>query len=125
MEVLVAVVLLVIVFFGLAQMYWRGRVQMDYEETRRKATAAAQARLDGIRRDYGYDDLPALAARDTTYTVDNRTFAVAHEVMPGVPEAQATTLTITVTWTEQVAGNDVDRTLTCTTILGRGMPWPH
>jgi hypothetical protein len=111
------------VFFGLAQIYARGRTQLDYEEDRRKATAVAQAQLDGIRRDYRYDHLPTLAGTDTTYTVDNRQFTVSHNVTAGFPEDQATTVALTVTWSARVTSGLVDRTLNCTTILARGLPW--
>jgi Tfp pilus assembly protein PilV len=123
LETLVAAFLLIFVFFGLAQIYYRGRVQLGFEEDRRKATAVAQARLDGIRRDFAYDDLPALAGTDTTYTVDNRTYTVSHAVAAETPEPKATTITLTVTWQAIVRGNPIDRTLVVTTILGRGLSW--
>jgi len=122
LEVLIAASLLLILFFGLSLTYMRGRTQVDYEEDRRKATAVAQARLDGIRRDFRYDDLPGLDGTDTTFVVDNRTFTVSHSVAADVPEPQATTMGVTVTWNAKVNGADVSRTLTTATILGRGMP---
>lgn len=127
LEVFVAAILLIIVFLGLAQTYWRGRRQIDYEEDRRKATAVLQARFDGIRRDYRYYDLPLLdgtrpEATDTTYVVDGRRFTVSHSVTQGVPEAQATTLTLTVLWKARVGSTQINRTLSATTILGRAMP---
>ena len=121
LEVLIAAVLLMVVFFGLAQLYARGRGQLNHEEDRRKATAVAQARLDGLRRDFGYDDLPGLDGTDTTFAVDGRDFAVAHDITADAPETNATTITLTVTWTARVGGGEVDRTLTTTTILGRGL----
>jgi prepilin-type N-terminal cleavage/methylation domain-containing protein len=121
-EVLVAAVLLLIVFFGLAQVMMRGRRQVDLEEERRKATAVAQARLDGLRSDYRYDTLPALDTTDTTFVVENKSFQVSHQVTPGTPEPQATTIALTVTWSASINGSPVARTLTATTMLGRGMP---
>ena len=123
-EVLVAATLLVIVFFGLADTYSRGRRQLVYEEDRRKATAVLQARMDGIRRDFGYDELPDLADTDSTFVVEGRDYVVAHQVTPGVPEDQATTITLTVTWMARVEGANVARTHACTYIIGREMPWP-
>lgn len=122
LEVMVACALLMIVFLGLAETFRRGRGQVDLEEDRRKATAVVQARLDGIRRDWRYDDLPGLDGTDTTLVVDGAPYTITHDVEPGVPEAQATTLTLTVTWFARVAGNDVPRSQVLTTILGRGMP---
>ena len=122
-ETLIAAFLLLIVFFLLAQAYSRGRVQLNYEEDRRRATEVLQARLDGIRRDVRYDDLVALAGTDTTYVVDNRAYTVSHQLQAGTPEAQSTTLTLTVTWNAEVDGAAVPRTHTCPTILARGMPW--
>jgi type II secretory pathway pseudopilin PulG len=121
-ETMIAAILLIVVFFGLAQVYARGRRQIDYEEDRRKASAVAQARLDGIRRDFRYDDLPGLAGTDTTYAVDGRTYTVGHAVQAGVPEAQATTVTVTVAWNAAIEGGTVARDLACTTILARGLP---
>jgi hypothetical protein len=121
---MIAAALLLIVFFGLAQIYNRGRVQLDYEEDRRKATAVLQDHLDGIRRDYTYDNLMDLDGTTVTYTVDNRTFTVTTNVSTASPEAQATTLHATVTWTAMVYGTAVTRVHECTTVLGRGMPWP-
>lgn len=121
-ETMIAAMLLVLVFFGLAQVYARGRRQIDFEEDRRKASAVAQARLDGIRRDLRYDDLPALAGTDTMYTVDGRSFVVSHEVQTETPEAMATTVTVTVTWNAAIEGENVARDLACTTILARGLP---
>jgi hypothetical protein len=120
--VLVAAVLLLIVFFGLAQVTVRGRRQVDLEEDRRRATAVAQARLDGLRSDYRYETLPGLDGTDTTFVVDNRDYAVSHAVQPGVPEGQATTIALTVTWNAKINGSDVPRSLSATTVLGRGMP---
>jgi Tfp pilus assembly protein PilV len=127
LEVFVAAILLIIVFLGLAQTYWRGRREIDYEEDRRKATAVLQARFDGIRRDHRYSDLPLMdgtrpVATDTTYTVDGRRFTVSHSITQGVPEPQATTVTLTVTWKARVGSTQVNRSLSATTILGRAMP---
>lgn len=121
-EVMVAAVLLLIVFFGLTQIYVRSRTQIDYEEDRRKATAIAQARLDGIRRDYRFDGLAALDGTDTTMVSDRRDYVVAHTVAVGAPESQAATVTVTVTWQAMVEGSPVDRKHEATTIFGRGMP---
>ena len=118
---MVASILLIIVFFGLAQIYTRSRTQLDYEEDRRKATAIAQARLDGLRRDYRYDTLPSLNGTDTTFVADGRSYTVSHNISPHYPDSHATTCSLVVTWTAKVSGNDVARTLEATTILGRGM----
>jgi Tfp pilus assembly protein PilV len=122
LEVMVAALLLLIVFFGLAQLYTRGRTQMGYEEDRRKATAVAQARLDGIRRDYGYDALAALNGTTTSYTVDGRNFSVLHAVTTDSPEPQSTSITLTVSWAAKTYSGTVTRSLNTTTILARGMP---
>ncbi len=122
LEVMIAAVLLVMVFFGLAQLYTRGRTQIDYEEDRRKATAVAQARLDGLRRDYTYDLLPPLNGTDTTFTVDNRGFRVHHVIRAEWPQVNATTESLVVSWTARTYGGPITRTLNTTTIVGRGMP---
>lgn len=121
-EVLVASVLLLLVFFGLAQVTMRGRGQVDLEEDRRRATAVLQARLDGLRSDYRYDTLPGLDGTDTTFAVGNGSFRVSHDVTPGTPEGQATTIALTVTWNARINGALVARSVSATTMLGRGMP---
>lgn len=121
-EVMVAAFLVLIVFFGLAQFYARGRTQVDYEEDRRKATAVAQARLDGLRRDFRYEELAALDGTDTTYVVDGRNFVVSHVILADNPEEHATTCSLLVTWSARVGATTVDRTLEATTMLGRGLP---
>lgn len=122
LEVMIAAFLLIIVFFGLAQIYTRSRTQLDYEEDRRKATAVAQARLDGLRRDYRFDLLPALDGTDTTIVADRRDYTISHHIFPHMPDSHATTCSLTVTWTANVGGTPVDRTLEATTILARAMP---
>jgi hypothetical protein len=118
---MIAAVLLLIVFFGLTQIYMRSRTQIDYEEDRRKATAVAQARLDGIRRDYRFDDLLSLHGVDTTMVADQRTYTVRCSVRADDPDLHATTIKVLVTWQAMVNGSPVDRTHETTTILGRGL----
>jgi Tfp pilus assembly protein PilV len=122
LEVMIAAIILIIVFLGLAQFYWRGRRQIDYEEDRRKATAVVQARFDGLRRDYHFDHLSSLNNTDTTYVVDNRSFRIHHTVTANAPETNATTVRLDVTWVAKVGGSNVNRTMQATTILGRGLP---
>ncbi len=121
LEVLVAAFLLMVVFFGLAHIYTRGRVQMDHEEDRRRATAVLQARLDGIRRDYTFSTLPSLngAENDTTYDVDDWPYTVHHVVTMDTPEIGAATVELTVTWAIPNDPQGDTRSLTATTILGR------
>jgi type II secretory pathway pseudopilin PulG len=121
LEVMIAAFLLIIVFFGLAQIYTRSRTQIDYEEDRRKATAVAQARLDGIRRDYTFDTISELIGRDTTIVSDRREYDISHFIFPHYPDSHAVTCSLIVAWTASVAGTDVERTLEATTILGRSI----
>ncbi len=126
LEVMIAAMLLVIVFFGLAQLYTRGRKQIAYEEDRRDATAVAQARLDAVRRDYHYASLPSQNGNqnDTTYYVEGRQFKVHHVVTPESPDSFATTVTVTVTWQAKTQSTTVDRTLSTTTVLARELLTP-
>jgi hypothetical protein len=120
---MVASLLLLVVLFGLAQFYTRGRTQVDFEEYRRKATAVAQTRMDALRRDFRYDDLPGLDGSDTTYVVDGKSYLVTHEVRSPVPPgSQSTEVILNVIWTLSVAGSDVPDTLQTISMLGRGMP---
>jgi Tfp pilus assembly protein PilV len=122
-EVLVAAILLLVVFFSVALVYMYGRRQTVYEEDRRRASAVAEARLEALRRDYGYDDLPAVNGTTTNFTMDGRTYAVRHVVTAESPQANATTISITVTWNARAGNATISRTLVCTTILARGLPW--
>jgi hypothetical protein len=128
---MVSAMLLVIVFYGLAQIYWRGRRQVDMEEDRRRATAVVQARLDGIRRDYSFDVLvDSLNGRTRSFKVDGRTYSVLHQVIPAVDRSvspavnlEADTLKLTVSWTAKTYSGTVTRSMPATvTVLARGMP---
>ncbi|MBI5836771.1 MAG: hypothetical protein HZB25_05980 [Candidatus Eisenbacteria bacterium] len=122
-EVLVGATLLLVVFFSVALIYMYGRRQTVYEEDRRRASAVAEARLEAIHRDEVYEGLPALQGTTTNFAVDGRTYSVAHAVTAESPQANATTLTITVTWNARAGNTTIARTLECTTILARGMAW--
>jgi hypothetical protein len=119
---MVASMLVILVFTGVSQYYVGGRRQLDYEEDRRAATELLADRFDGIRREYLYDELPALSGTDTTYVLYNRSYLISHVVVPGYPETHATTLRLTASWTAKVAGADVARSMDAATILARGMP---
>lgn len=122
-EVMVAAVVLLLVYFGAAQYAARSRTQMDLDESRRVANSIARARLESLRREESFDTLATLAGRDTTYVVGTRTYTVTHAVQAGVPETFASTVTVTVGWNKLIGGNTVPRTLTLTSIFGRSIPW--
>ncbi len=122
-EVMVAAVILLLVYFGAAQYAAQSRSQMDLEESRRLAGAVGRARLESLRREESFDTLATLAGRDTTYVVDNRSYAVTHVVQIGVPETDAATVTVTVGWNKLVGGSLLPRSLSLTTIFGRSIPW--
>lgn len=121
-EVMVAAVVLMLVFFGVAQVVSLNRSQLLYEQDHRIATEVAQARLESLRKDYRHVDLATISGVDTTYVVDGRTFTVNHVIRPDTPEARATTVQVTVNWVAQLKGAGVNRSLSCTTILGRSTP---
>jgi len=120
---MVAALILALSFYGLAQVYARGRGTLQVEQGRRAAVAVAQARLEQLRRDYRYDDLAGLDGTDTTFTVGATTYTVHHTVRAATPESQATTVTVDVSWQARTPGGDVPRTLGVTTIIGRSLPW--
>ncbi|MDO9170634.1 MAG: hypothetical protein Q7W29_02260, partial [bacterium] len=122
-EVMVAAVVLLLVYFGAAQYAARSRTQMDLDESRRVASSIARARLESLRREESFDTLATLVGRDTTYVVGTRSYTVTHAVQAGVPETFASTVTVTVGWNKLIGGNTVPRTLTLTSILGRCIPW--
>ncbi len=116
---MVAAIVLLLVFFGMGQVFSLNRFQLEHFEDQRRATSIAQARLESLRLDYQPAGLVALSGSDTTYVVDNKTYTVDHIVLADTPETRATTVTVTVNWVADVRGRDVDRALSCTTILGR------
>jgi prepilin-type N-terminal cleavage/methylation domain-containing protein len=122
-EVMVAAVILLLVYFGAAQYAARSRSQMDLEESRRIAVSIARARLESLRRDESYDSLDSIVDQDTTYVVDNRSYTVVHTVLTGVPETDASTVTVTVNWNKLVGSSMVPRTVSLTSIFGRSIPW--
>ena len=122
-EVMIAAFLLLVTFLGLATTYSRGRVQIDLEEDRRKATCVAQARFDGIRRDLVYEDLADLDSTVSTFVVDGINYQVSHSVASATPESLATTIVLTVNWNAIIDGNPVPRAVVSTTILARSLGW--
>jgi type II secretory pathway pseudopilin PulG len=58
---------------------------------------------------------------DTVYTVDGLDFTVFETVQVGVPETHAATVEITVSWSDTFKGQEIPRTLSCTTIVGRSV----
>jgi type II secretory pathway pseudopilin PulG len=125
LEVMIAAIILIIVMYALAQYYWRGRKQVDFEEHRRVATAVGQARLDDLRR-RNYGTLGTYGGTDTTFVVDGRSYKVALNVTTASPVTDATTVTATVEWALGInpgAASD-KRTAQITTIIGRVVPAP-
>jgi len=114
---MIAAVILIIVMYGVAQFYTRGRAQIDHEEERRKGTAAAQFRLDELRT-FSYALLPGYDGTDTTMVIDERTYVVGLDVSPESPNPHATTVVATVTWDIRNQPGDT-RSLEVTTIIGR------
>jgi len=119
-EIMVAAVVLLLILWGASNYFSRGRHQVGEEEARRKATAAAQLRLDQLRA-YHYGALPAYNGTDTTIVMGNETYKVAMAVTAASPNLNATTLVATVTWRMHVNANPVadTRTAQATTIVGR------
>ena len=118
-EVMVAAITLLLLFFGMAEIFSKGRSQLGFDEDKRNAVAVAQARLESLREDYRHQDLVNLAANDTTYNVGGRVYTVTHAVAADTPETRATTVTVTVNWSAALSGGNITRSLECTTILGR------
>lgn len=123
LETMVAAIILLLLFFGLARIHAGGRVQSRMEDHRRQASAVLQTHLETIRRDTTYDNLPSLDGDETDYTVDGVTYTISNDITPGTPEAQATTIEVEVSWPEPVGASTITRTLTCATILARGLTW--
>jgi len=122
-EVMVASFMLLLVFFGLAQFHARGHTQIVREDHWRKASDVALSRLERVRRYKRYDDLVSLSAADTTYVLDGLNYVVSHVAMPGTPELQSSAVTVTVTWNEEMEQGAVARSLSCSTIIARSLPW--
>ena len=122
-EVIVASFMLLIVFFGLAQFHARGHNQLVGEDHWRNASGVARSRLERVRRFNRYDDLVNISAADTTYVLNGLNYVVSHAVITGIPELQCSEITVTVTWSENMPSGAVDRSLACSTIISRSLPW--
>lgn len=123
LETMIAAIILLLLFFGLARVYAGGRVQMRLEDHRRQASAVIQSHLETLRRDTTYDNLPGLDGDQVDYVVDGITYTAATAIAAATPEPQATTIDVEVSWPEKIGASTVTRTLTCTTILARGLTW--
>jgi hypothetical protein len=124
LEVLIAAVLLIIVMFWLTQFYVQGRKHIDHEEYRRKATAVAQARLDGVR-EWPYDSLlvwvNAAAPLDSTVVMDGKPYDVQLLFAAG-PNPNTTQVKAVVEWDSALpyeSGNVYTRRDTTTTFIAR------
>jgi hypothetical protein len=124
LEVLIAAVLLIIVLFWLTQFYVQGRKHIDYEEHRRKATAVAQAGLDGVR-EWPYDSLMVWVnsgtSLDSTVVMDGRTYDL-HLLFAAGPNPNTSEVSAVVAWNAAVPyepGNAFVRRDTTTTLIGR------
>ncbi len=121
LETVVAAVLVLIIFFGIAAVQVRARTQMNLEQHRRMATGLLQAHVDGLRRTTAFDDLPGLDGAESTYDVDGVTYTVTQSIAIDAPEEHAATVDVTLSWTESVGGAPVPRTLQCSTIIARSL----
>lgn len=122
-EVMVASLLVLLVFFGLAQVHAYGKGQLKLDENYRKATMLARSRMDDVRGSMTFDNLVSLDGVDSNYTIGGRDFTVTHDIQVDVPEDNAATIALTVTWNEVIKGNDVQRSLSCESIIGRSIYW--
>ncbi len=123
LEVMIAAILLLIMFFGLARVHGGARKQIVMEDRRRAATNVVESHLEAIRRDTTYDDLVDLHAQSTQYVVDGVTYTARNTISSDYPEAQATTILVTVSWPEMINTTAITRSVSCTTILARGLSW--
>jgi type II secretory pathway pseudopilin PulG len=129
LEVMIAGVILILVFWGLMQFAVRGRTQVDFEEDRRKATAVGQQRIEEARR-WTYAYLEALdgTAVDTAMTVDGQDYTVSLAVNPDDEPPPAnddiSVVKVGVIWDRRTldSGTVVPDTLWLTTLVGRRYP---
>ena len=112
--------LLIVVMYAVATTFWRGRVQIDLEEQRRKATAAAQLRVDELKA-MNYGLLPDEDGDVSTLTVDGIDFTITLSVTPASPMAHTTTVVADVEWAMGVDPGAADdtRQIQVTTMIGR------
>ncbi len=129
LEVMIAAVILILVFFGLAQFYARGRTQIDFEEDRRKATAVGEQRIEEARR-WTYAHLDSLDGTvvNSTVIVDGQHYEVSLAVNPDDEPPPAnddiSVVKVGVIWDRRTldAGTVVPDTLWLTTLVGRRYP---
>ncbi len=129
LEVMIAAVILILVFYGLAQFYARGRTQIDFEEDRRKATAVGQERIEEARRwTYAYLEFLDGSVVDTAMTVDGQDYTVSLAVNPNDEPPPAnddiSVVKVGVIWDRRPtdSGVAVPDTLWLTTLVGRRYP---
>jgi len=130
LEVMIAGVILILVFWGLAQFYTRGRTHVDFEEDRRKATAVGQERIEEARRwTYGYLESLDGTVVDTAMTVDGQDYTVSLAVNPGdepaPPNDDISVVKVGVIWDRRLdplVATAVPDTLWLTTLVGRRFP---
>ena len=130
LETLIAAVILLFVLLSMISGYTLGRINIDREEVKRKATAIAQDRLETVKSRYAHNtDFDGWAqiwpdGIDTTYVVDGTTFTVASTVTPSTgstrDDGSRKTINLDVRWTAKKNNNTaVVRTIRATTDITR------
>jgi Tfp pilus assembly protein PilV len=133
LETLIAAFILLFIVLSMVSAYNFGRLNLDREEVKRKATALAMDRLDTIKSRYAREvnDNNVLAwsnispgVIDTTYTVDGTTFtltsAVTTEIANDPPASRWKKIVATVSWTARKNDNTaVTRNIAAATTVCR------
>jgi Tfp pilus assembly protein PilV len=134
LETLIAAVILLFVLLSMVSAYRLGRINIDREEVKRKATAVAQDRLETLKSRYahnfdqdGWTDIWP-SEIDTTYVVDGTTFTVTSivtsNVAGGAEFGGRKTINLDVSWTAMRNNNtSVVRSIRATTDITRIIPF--
>jgi hypothetical protein len=133
LETLIAAFILLFMLLSMVSAYNFGRLNLDREEVKRKATALALDRLEQVKARYARErlDQPQFAWEegiepamiDTTYVVDGTTFILTSVITCPLAPCDDGTLKnveVTVSWTAKKNNNTaVTRTVAASTSIAR------
>jgi Tfp pilus assembly protein PilV len=123
LETMIAALILLFVLLAMVSGYSMGRINLDREEVKRRATGLAQDRLEEIKARAmgsagGFTRWVVKSAIDTTYNLDGNVFTLTSTVSPNVDIDLSRIVAVDVGWTiNKPGGGTAARSIRATTVI--------
>jgi Tfp pilus assembly protein PilV len=127
LETMIAALILLFVLLAMVSGYSMGRINLDREEVKRRATGLAQDRLEEIKARAmgspgGFTRWVVKSAIDTTYTLDTTVFTLTSTVTPNVDVDLSRIVAVDVGWTiNKSGGGTAARSIRSTTVITKNV----